>query len=538
MKTNKIFYLLVITASLFITNCSKDDLYLELPTANKNNTAIKNHTDGIIKLGKKINDPYAIENMKEAYLSLKSSGVKLPEQEIEANKLYIRFLPKNELEWQKLKLDPELTLFDYPLHYEIKEQGTYYHDPELPVSSITWQYAVVPINYIIPDVYHELIYPVYIPKHESSGNSTNLKGTTVQDSFYAQLEQEAFRLTNNVNLYNDKTNGSLKGIFKPKRWNPAGNIHVYDNVVNRMIPLVGVEVQARWSTHIEKSITDADGNFKMGGFIYEVNYSIKWERDKYDIRDGNFGQAWYNGPKQKGDWNLNIQGGKSIMFASIHRAAWKHFYGDNLGIRRPSLTDGSKTKICYIDGKGTGVFWGDWSSTGIMPDIKIWGKYNSSGNYKPANKIFGTTAHELGHQAHSQYLGNIKFWQTDKIIYESWADVVEWALTNDEYHRLGNKYGIIAAINYFHRGNKHNSWPHVNDKAYSPIFIDLMDNVNQRNTFGVNYPNDLISGYTLAYIHNNILNNSFNIQGLQDEIKKHKITGVTDSDIDALFEMY
>ena len=521
-----------------MVSCNKENMQPELQSVNETETSKEIQTDGIIRLGKKIDDPYAIENMKAAFLNLKSSGVNLPKQEIEPNKMYIRFLPKNEGEWQKLKRDPELTLFDFPLDYEIKEQGSYYHDPELPVSSITWQYAVVPINYNIPDVYHELIYEVYIPGYAAPGENKNLKEALVLDNFFTQLEHEAFRLTGNLDADNNENQGNTKGIFKPKRWNPAGNIQVYDNVVKRMIPLVGAQVQARWSTHIEKSITDANGNFKMGGFIYQVNYSIKWERGEYDIRDGNFGQAWYNGPKKKGDWNLNINGGKSIMFATIHRAAYKHFYGDNLGIRRPSLADGSKTKICYIDDKGTGVFWGDWSSTGIVPDIKIWGKYNSSGNYKPASTIFGTTAHELGHQAHSQYVGNIKFWQTDKIIYESWADAVEWALTNDEYHRLGNKYGVSDAINYFHGGNRHNSWPYVKDKAYSPIFIDLMDNVNQRDKFGPKYPNDLISGYSLSYIHKNILKNSYNLHNLRDEIKKHKIAGVTNSDIDILFELY
>ena len=110
--------------------------------------------------------------------------------------------------------------------------------------------------------------------------------------------------------------------------------------------------------------------------------------------------------------------------------------------------DGSKTKIIYKDGEGTGVFWGDWSGGGILPDIKIWGKEN--GSYKQTNIIFGTTSHELGHQAHSQYMGNIQFWQTAKVIYESWATCVEWAFTNDEYHRLGNVYNVTAARDYNH----------------------------------------------------------------------------------------
>lgn len=85
---------------------------------------------------------------------------------------------------------------------------------------------------------------------------------------------------------------------------------------------------------------------------------------------------------------------------------------------------------------GTGVFWGDWSASGILPDIRIWGK-DVNNNYRNTNVIFGFTAHELGHQSHSLYMGNVQYWQVSKSVYESWADAVEWALSNDEYHKLG-----------------------------------------------------------------------------------------------------
>lgn len=77
---------------------------------------------------------------------------------------------------------------------------------------------------------------------------------------------------------------------------------------------------------------------------------------------------------------------KSIMYATIHRAAYKHYYGDNLGIRRPASV--GNTKLCYMDEDGTGVFWGDWIDVGILPDIKIWGK--DAGVYKETDRIFAT----------------------------------------------------------------------------------------------------------------------------------------------------
>jgi len=527
-QKNSLFFVAgIFTILLIMSSCSKEDL--NISNDEKQELQANQQSDGFIVLGKKLEDPYALKNMKKAYSNLKSTKSGTPDVDIQPTHLYLRFLPKNEQEWSILKSDTSFVLYDYPLNYEIVNMGTYYHDPSLPDSAITYQYCVVPIGYEIPNVQNELLYEVYIPSIE---DTTTSKGSSI-NQFLADLEYESVRITGNLTQNNFK---NAKGLL-PSKWTPKGTITVWDDLLSRYIPLVQASVHARWFTHIETDLTDNNGYFQTSQFRYEVNYAIKWERSYYDIRNGNFLQAWFNGPKQKGDWNLNIRGGESVMYATMHRAAYKHFYGDNLGIRRPILMDGSKTKICYIDEYGTGVFWGDWSAGGILPDIKIWGK-NSSGNYKPTNQIFGTTAHELGHQSHSQYMGNIQFWQTSKIIYESWADAVEWALSNDEYHKLGNKYFVATAINYNHIYNNHNSWPFVNDKAYSPIFIDLIDNRNQRVLFGSDYPNDLITGYTLSYINYNILRNSYGLSSLHEAIKNNKITGVTDSDVDELFALY
>lgn len=546
MKTKKWIFNLVIVIGLILTSCDKEELNPEnqMPTQNEALDEGYNQKDGMVVLGEKINDPFAIQNMQKAKSNLKSAGTDVPEEDIEPNKVYLRFLPKDEDEWQILKTDSNMVLYDFPLDYEIEVYGTYYHDPEIPDSSITWQYTVIPIDYEIPNVEHEILYEVYIPPIDSISEESELKSS--KTNYYEELLIESFKLTGN-NIEDESTLKSTSGLFKPKRWHPSGTIQAYDHILDRNIPLQGAEVHARWSTHIETRITDADGKFRMGGFIYKVNYAIKWERGYYDIRNGGLLQAWYNrSGRHKGEWNLNIgTGGESIMYATIHRAAHKHFYGDNLGIRRPILIYGSKTKIIYKDGEGTGVFWGDWSGGGVLPDIKIWGK--EDGNYKQTNIIFGTTAHELGHQSHSQYMGNIQFWQTAKVIYESWATCVEWALTNDEYHRLGNVYNVTAAKDYNHETGRQ-LWRKSNSNwEYSPIFIDLIDDFNQRNGgtyFGIslagstNFPNDNITGYTLSYINYNILRDSYGLSSLRNAIKSHKLTGVTDSNVDDLFALY
>ena len=482
-----------------------------------------------IVLGQELEDPYAIHNIYNAYSNLISCGLESSVSDIKPNHVYIRFLPENDEELDLLKKDSSLILYDYPLNYEIIRDGSSYNDPSNP--EFSFQYSVVPIDKILPDIQHEVIYEVFIPPDDDS-TAKGLNGEMIQ--FYEALEKESYRITGNLTS-DEKSCDDVKGILSAK-WTPKGTIRVWDDLLNRFIPIPFVNVHARWFTHIKTGMTDENGYFQTGNFRYSVNYAIKWETSHYTIRDGMFLQAWYNGPRKKGDWNLDIKGGRSVMYATIHRAAYKNFYGDNLGITRPILKDGSKTKICYRDFDGKAEFWGDWSASGILPDIQIWGKSNDA--CKTTNKVFGNTAHELGHQSHSQYVGNIKYWNISKIIRESWADAVEWAISNDEYHQLGRKYGISSAIYYNHNFNNHNKWPFVDDKNYSPIFIDLVDKINQRISYGPEYPNDLISSYNLQFINYYILENSSGLSSLQDEIKKHKLALVNNFQIEELFTLY
>ncbi|MDA3892677.1 MAG: hypothetical protein PF517_13520 [Salinivirgaceae bacterium] len=583
MKKIKPLVEILLFFTIVLTSCEKEH-FKSNHTFNQENSYFGSGK-GLIVLGEKREDPYKLENMQKAYESLKSaeSSSDKDKDKIKPTHKYIRFLPANETEWDILKSDTTLILYDFPLDYEIENMGTYYHDPTLPETSITWQYCVVPIKYKIPKIHNELIYEVYIPEEDNSNKSSEL------NKVLNELEYESAKLTGNLPKNIEKT----KGLFD--KWTPKGRIWVWDDIVGSTttttqrfshyecydcntgdpidcdgndgpirkqeapidickravytytntttdgmyIPLNQVSVHARWFTNIKTDLTDENGNFETGQFLYEVNYAIKWERSKYDIRNGGLLQAWYNGPKKKGDWYLKIgKGGESIMYATMHRAAHKQFYGNNLGIRRP--TGVGKTKLCYIDDNGTGVFWGDWIDVGILPDIKVWGKYY--GSYKTTNEIFGTTTHELGHMSHWHLIGVDNYAFTGEIIYESWATAVEWALTNDEYHSMSRLDGNV--LNYYHE-ERYQLNPISG--SYTPVFIDLMDDYNQRVGGMINgktesgrlsLPNDLIHEYSLSYIQDNILKDSRGIHSLKDSLYDNRLTGVTISDIDQLLALY
>nr|MDA3882183.1 hypothetical protein [Bacteroidales bacterium] len=191
MKRNSICACVVLVSSLLFQNCQKEDM------AQNTHSVQQENSEGKIILGKKLENPYSLENMKKAYESLQSKdqlkSVTVDEEVIEPTHFYVRFLPEDSLQLHKLRSD-SLELFDYPLDYAIEQEGYYYHDSSIPEDQITWQYTAVPVQYEFPNVKYEIIEPCFIP---DDSLETKLKSTTGID-FLAMLEYESYRLTDNL----------------------------------------------------------------------------------------------------------------------------------------------------------------------------------------------------------------------------------------------------------------------------------------------------------------------------------------------------
>ena len=131
-------------------------------------------------------------------------------------------------------------------------------------------------------------------------------------------------------------------------------------------------------------------------------------------------------------------------------------------------------------------------------------------------------------------MGLSTYIQLAKEIHESWADAVEWRLTN---HYYSNDLGYNS---YNHPGSQKwhpGTMTGGHTSCYTPLFIDLMDDINQRND-SIVYPNDMISGYTLQYIQNNILSTTYGLTSFRTALKNHKINGTTDAQVDSLMALY
>ena len=520
--------------------------------------------EGMMKLGKKLENPYTVENMRKAYQNLVNRGMLKSGIEIDATHLYIRYLPEDEQELDDFEntllsylseddmelLEEEYAghFFDYPLEYEIEEDGTYYYDPELPPGGITWQYTVVPVSYDMPVVNYEVIDPLYLDGAEFEVAYS--AGGGMEADVWDLLETEALILAGDPDA---------EIIFQPglksTSWTPSGTVTVWDDVLARQIPLQGAKARARrWFT-VYTGITDAAGKFTVSGsFKRPANYSIKWERADWDIREGDWGQAYFNGPKQTGAWNLPISSGKSLRYATIHRALYRYYYGERLGLKAPFIAPWWKSRLkvgYYHDDhwneiNGSAIpFRNNWT----FPHACIYGKgyvwKNSSLviDWISTDSIFSYTIHEIAHVSHWDIIGEGGFallWVDPgtRIIPESWADAVQWGLTNLVYRTLGQKYGNYQALNYnFEEGNQR-AWTKYDDKYYTPLFIDLIDDFNQRLVYGsTNRPNDNVKDYSFSYLES-ILFGARDLQLLKSLLKLNKPVGVSNEEIDDLIDFY
>jgi hypothetical protein len=180
----------------------------------------------------------------------------------------------------------------------------------------------------------------------------------------------------------------------------------------------GAKVRVRSWFKYKKVFTNSNGYFSTAQFRTNVNYKIIWETSKYDIRNGWSFQEHVSGTQNtKSNWNLAISSGKSLRHATIHRAAYRYFYGNIGGLKRPNVW--AKLKINYVHkaGSAQGINWGShWQyfvGFPLMPNIKIW--KSIGGSSYSTHQIFATTIHELGHTSHIQLMNTVvQFGQVDK----------------------------------------------------------------------------------------------------------------------------
>ncbi|HKJ40682.1 MAG TPA: hypothetical protein VKA27_01265, partial [Sunxiuqinia sp.] len=158
--------------------------------------------EGQMVLGEQLENPYSVENMQKALENVEAqlkSAIK-----VEPTHYYVRFRPKSEQELGLITGDTTLYVYDYPLDVEIKRGGTHYHDPSIPANEITWQYTVVPVDYVFPDVQYQKLAELFLP--EQGSEFQELKSASLDHFDWLKLETEALRITGNLDEKNKDNN--------------------------------------------------------------------------------------------------------------------------------------------------------------------------------------------------------------------------------------------------------------------------------------------------------------------------------------------
>lgn len=367
----------------------------------------------MIVLGEKLDDPYTVANMSRALESL--YGTKSSRVPIEPTDYYVRFLPKNEAEFELLR-SLGLEMVDHPVDYRILREGDYYHDPEVEEGKITWQYAVVSKDFVFPKkVRYEILDECYLVENAGGGTKADWVD-------WAAVEREAYRLTGNEAMLAGQTkSGDGSGV-------PVGKVTIFDESKGEYVGVKGVKVSCNRFVKFASAFTDEEGNYNLGkSFSTDVRYRLMF-LNKMGFRIGfnlillpasvsSFGE---HGPE---GCDITVDGNSDkILFGrcAVNNAGYEYYNDcEKTGIRKPpanlrlwlfkNLSCSSAPMLqqgTIIDNSLIGEYFGDYTFLikMFLPDITM--GLRDSNDYAA---IYSHAIHEMAHASHFMQVG-IKYW--------------------------------------------------------------------------------------------------------------------------------
>ena len=481
---------------MFLFGCQKE--YAPMPDAPPTSQDAST-TDGMTVLGHRLENPYSVENMRKALEKLSpKTRAGITDMDIQTTHYYVKFHPRSSEELDLLAQDSTIIWYDIPLDYEIEEYGSYYHDPTIPDSLPTYQYASIEVakwpGIKNIGVDYEILSDLFIPDEdkdeEDNDGIMTRSGTKWSEALAEALVEESLRLTGNDN--EDYESGPQTRARS--KWRPAGRISYYDDVLGKTIGLEGIKVKARrwFTTHT--GFVNAEGYYSCDGrFKRPANYSFGLDRYEFQV-NGDGVRVFYDGPKRKGNWDYHFARSKSqreFFGATVFRAAYHYYYKDIKGLRRPPQNSFWRTKMklkaIYQNNSDNGNFNSARRFLGLGSAIKIWNPTKST------DEIYATVIHELGHAAHWRMIvkepGTNRYrdyhYAEDKMV-ESWATGVQWYLTKTVYPAYLGKSPF---------------------KVYTNVVMDMIDgSENDTNYRGISsQTNDKVSGYTISQIESALI---------------------------------
>ncbi len=526
MRQTKMYWALVRIALVvcLMASCNKE----ELQTVEPQPAALaESDTLRQIKLGKKLENPYSVKNMRRAYVNLKKkmnqnqktygSQILKDSSEITTTDYYVKFWVEND--WQKqMLLADSLNLSEIPLDVEIEQEGDYYVDEKTEIKEAQWLYATVVKDYQFPHgISYEKVEDLFLVEpsstEEESGEDdskiTTIAGKTgISKKFLFDLEDEALRLTGNFE--------ESAGVEADKRKKtPQGYVKVYNTVTKKMDPVVGVKVKTRRWFKWAKGWTNSSGYYKVNrGYRRDVHYTVVFKNTigfKIWPWLASISSARFRaGKHDRNGYSVNFYTSSvGWRWATVNNAAVKYFkYCSQMGIEKPH----NNIRIVALGGTGYSSapmlrrVWGYAGFTTnskaitfiskankialeanvawillkfILPDVII-----RSGASKGTDGVFSTTFHELGHASHFKKVGS-----------GYWIKYINYIITygaygdghgkNSGYCGVGEMWGNYFSAFLIRQEFKyttpfHNDWFWFNEEEdwYNPGFLKFVDNIS------------------------------------------------------------
>ncbi|MCY1636726.1 hypothetical protein, partial [Marinifilum sp. D737] len=498
MKKN--YYMVAILAViLVIAACQKED---DISPHNIKNEPL---ADNAIKLGKKLENPYTVENMQKAYDNLKKDNKLKSSFQIQTTDLYVRFLPKDSTELNTLEAD-SLFLFDYPLDYEIEQVEYLGEELELKPKEENWYYTSVPVNYEFPDIQYEILANLFLPPEDDQESETKAI------SLWHDLEDEALKITGNYEVP-EPDEISDSHVKRSHKHRPQGYVRVMDTYKDKYVGVEKVRVRTRRWFKYGRDYTDSNGYYSVNRrYRRSVHYCVFFKNQigfKIRARAMSIWKAKHHvGKHNRRGYDINIgTGSRAWRFATLNNAVAKYWsLCDRFGIQKPHSNLRLVAKNASKGNSATPMLKHVWGAYGFRPKSGIASLFYKFGfigvsylantffrlclpdivvtshSDKGTDKVYLTAFHELAHASHFKKVGS-----------RYWIKYINYIIT---YGKKSNPYGSGTGKNagycgvgemwanfcseYFYRYNykksKSPEWKPDKD-FYDPGF--LMDAVNE-----------------------------------------------------------
>ena len=385
----------------------------------------------MIVLGDRLENPYKTVNMQAALASVYPTKGRVP---VETTDLYVRFLPLSRAD-EDMLTSLGVDLVDHPLDYAIQKEGDYYVDPALGDGRITWQYAVVPKDFVFPDITYEVIDECFLSENSAS--------TRAGDGIdWDEVEREAYRLTGNESRLAPST--------KAAKSKPQGRITLVDPDADggKPVGVAGITVAVNSFVKIGKAVCDRDGYYTIDKeFSSDVRYRLVFQNEK-DFAIGfnmilvpaSVSTLGKSGPEGVNLTVTRDSEDKLWRRCVVNNAAYNYMERcskEDLDINTPPgglrfwIFGGLNKSAALMAHHGTlvsntalGKLLGEYSPllTYFTPDIMIGAK-----DLNTCRELYSNTCHEMAHASHYARVGNE--WWHDYIMYIVESFIKDWELS-------------------------------------------------------------------------------------------------------------